>query len=243
MSRIQAILYTRVSDKKQEESGLGLEAQLAACKRLAEQRGYEVIAVETDPAMTGKDEIGRRPGLLKVLSMASSEQNRNTPVSELPVVVVYALSRLSRRQSVIWQLVDERGAHRLQLVSATEPFDITTPMGRAMLGMLGVWAQLEADMIGERTSAALQARKARGHRLGMPPYAKKNPEAVAALRKLQAEGFSQRKLAEEANRRGIPTMRGGRWTQTQVIRTLRSADALRSSDSIASADALTSNQT
>src|SRR5271166_2681939 len=140
---MRAVLYTRVSTGKQAASGLGLEAQIAACRAHAVRKGYKVVGEFTDAAISGKDAIEKRPGLQSVIAAAAKRED--------VVVVVYSLSRLSRRQSLTWTLLDDRGAYRLQIESASEPFDTSTPMGRAMLGMLGVWSQLEADMCAERT--------------------------------------------------------------------------------------------
>lgn len=213
-SATKAVLYTRVSTGKQAASGLGLEAQLAECRRHAERKGYEIIAEHTDAAISGRDALEKRPGLQAVLAAAAKRED--------VVVVVYSLSRLSRRQSVTWRLLDDRGEYRLQVESASEPFDTSSPMGRAMLGMLGVWSQLEADMCSERTSAALEARRARGHKLGAKPLAEEQPEVVAELRRMYATGdYTHRSLAEQANTLGLATKHGGRWHATTVARTLR----------------------
>ena len=210
----KCVLYTRVSTGKQAESGLGLEAQLAYCHRIAELRGLEVVEVETDPAISGKDSVSNRPGLQRVLDMASK--------SDDTVVVVYSLSRLARRQALTWQLLDERGEYRLKIVSATEPFDTSTSMGRAVIGMIGVWNQLEADMCSERTSAALQARKARGLPLGRRPLHVTHPQSCRTIRELYATGaYSFCELAAEADRRGLPTQSGGKWHRTQIERIVK----------------------
>ena len=213
-----AVLYTRVSTEQQAASGLGLEAQLEACREHARRKGYPIVGEFTDPAISGKDSIETRPGLQAVLAAAA----RRTDV----VVIVYSLSRLSRRQSLTWRLIDDRGDYRLQVESASEPFDTSTPMGRAMLGMLAVWAALEADMIGERTAAALAARRARGHRLGATRLVDERPETVCTVRTLHATGaFTHATLAQELNARGIPTKHGKRWHATTVARTLRQSGA------------------
>jgi len=189
----KAVLYTRVSTGKQAASGLGLEAQIAA---------------------SGKDAIDKRPGLQGVLAAAAKRED--------VVVVVYSLSRLSRRQSLTWELLDDRGAYRLQIESASEPFDTSTPMGRAMLGMLGVWSQLEADMCAERTSEALAARKARGLPLGAKPLVAERPEVVEIVKELYSSGdYTHASLAKDLNTRGIATMRGAKWHATTVARTLK----------------------
>jgi site-specific DNA recombinase len=214
--KMLAILYTRVSTGKQAASGLGLEAQLAACRAHAERKGYQVLGEYTDAAISGRDSVERRPGLKAVVAAAARRED--------VVVVVYSLSRLSRRQSLTWALLDDRGAYRLQLESASEPFDTSSPMGRAMLGMLGVWSQLEADMCSERTSEALQAKRARGERVGSKPLAEERPEVVRELQALYATGdYTHATLAAELNTRGVPTKRGARWHATTVARTLRQA--------------------
>jgi len=211
---VKAVIYTRVSTDQQAASGLGLEAQLEACREHARRRGHTIVGEYTDAAISGKDTLEKRPGLQAVLSMAARRNEM--------VVLVYSLSRLSRRQSLTWQLIDDRGEYRLQVESASEPFDTTTPMGRAMLGMLAVWAALEADMISERTSAALQARRARGHRLGTTPLAHDKPEVAALVHKLYETGtFTHETLANELNARGVATKHGARWHKTTVGRTLR----------------------
>ena len=214
---MKAVLYTRVSTGKQAASGLGLEAQIAACREHATRRGYEVIGEFTDAAISGRDAIERRPGLQAVIAAAAKRSD--------VVVVVYSLSRLSRRQSITWRLLDDRGEFRLQLESVSEAFDTSSPMGRAMLGMLGVWSQLEADMCSERTSAALEARRARGHKLGAKPLAEERPEVAREVRALYESGaFTYASLAAELNARGVPTKRGAKgakWHPTQVARTLR----------------------
>ena len=188
---MKAVLYTRVSTGKQAASGLGLEAQIAACRAHAQRKGYKVVGEFTDAAISGKDAIDKRPGLQAVLAAAAKHED--------VVVVVYSLSRLSRRQSLTWTLLDDRGAYRLQIESASEPFDTSTPMGRAMLGMLGVWSQLEADMCAERTSEALAARRARGLPLGARPLSAERPETVA----LVAEALRDREVhARLPGRRG-----------------------------------------
>jgi DNA invertase Pin-like site-specific DNA recombinase len=212
-SPTKAILYTRVSTGKQAASGLGLEAQIAACHKLAEARGLAVIDVQTDPAISGKDDIHKRPGLQKVIELAAKREDT--------VVIVYSLSRLSRRQSLTWQLLDERGAYRLRVVSATEPFDASTSIGRMLVGMLAIFAQLEADMCSERTSAALEARRARGFRLGVAPLSSTAPATVLELQRLYATGeFSVQALCAEADRRGLKSLRGKPWQPTQMRRTL-----------------------
>jgi len=215
---MRAVIYTRVSPSPKTRAStvgnLSLDAQLTRCREHAARKGYKVIGEFSDPALSGKDALAKRPGLQAVLGVASRKED--------VVVIVYSLSRLSRRQSITWALLDDRGEHRLQVESASEPFDTSTPMGRAMLGMLGVWSQLEADMCSERTSAALEARRARGLPLGAKPLSAERPETVALVAELYSSGsYTHASLAAELNSRGVATMRGARWHATTVSRTLK----------------------
>lgn len=210
----RAVLYTRVSTGKQAASGLGLEAQIAACRALAVARGLEILAEHSDAAVSGKDGLAYRPGLAAVVEAAGGRPD--------VVVVVYSVSRLARRQRLLWELLDDRGDYKLQVVSATEGFDATTAAGRAMLGMIATFAALEADMVSERTSAALAARRARGLPLGAPRLAERSPATAALVRQLHASGMSYEQVAAELTKRGVPTARGGaaKWHATTVRRTL-----------------------
>lgn len=197
---------------RQADSGLGLEAQIAACRALALARGLEIVGEFSDPALSGRDDVSRRPGLQAVIAAAAKRDDT--------VVVVYSVSRLARRQRLLWDLLDDRGEHQLRLVSATEAFDVTTPAGKAMLGMLAVWAQLQADMIGEQTAAALAALRARGGRTGPKSLGQKDPERAALVHELHRKGRSQREIAAELNTRGVLSPRGGKWHPTAVARVL-----------------------
>jgi site-specific DNA recombinase len=211
-----AVVYLRVSTSKQADSGAGLEAQEAKCREHCARLGLDVLSIRTDAAMSGKDAVEKRPGL-----MAALEDVKANPGA---VMVVYSLSRLARSQRIIWNLLDDRGEYRLALASATESFETCTPMGRAMLGMLGVWAQLEADLVSERTIAALEAVAERGTKLGAPTMIEStteegeryiDAEKVALVRRVQdlyATGdYSHRTLAEHLNQNGIASVTGRQW--------------------------------
>ena len=223
---MKAVLYTRVSpspktraDVKRpidEARSLSLESQILQCRAHAEHKGYEVIGEFTDPAISGKDRLEKRPGLIAALALAARRED--------VVLVVYSLSRLSRRQSLTWALLDDRGEYRLQVQSVTEPFDTSTSMGRAMLGMLAVWAQLEGDMISERTVDALQARRERGYTLGRAPLVTYRPEDVHTIQELyRTGGFGLRRLVKHLNERTtITAPNGGPWHLSTLRRVLLS---------------------
>lgn len=200
-----AVIYCRVSSEEQANSGLGIEAQLARCREYCREKGYTVLEEFKDEGVSGMKDTDRRPGLQAMLKL-----QKQFPVR----VIVHSVSRLTRKLSYMWFLIDQKGIH---LESATEPFDMGSPVGAAMLGMLGVWAQLEAQLGGQRTKAALAARKARGQRVGAKPIVELAPRAAARIKELRAQGISCTKIAWLLNQEGVPTVRGGRkWYETTV---------------------------
>lgn len=209
----QAVIYIRVSTDEQKRSGLGAEAQEAACRAFCVARGYEVLGVFKDLGVSGRDDPEGRRGFGEVLELYKAH-----PAVR---IIIHAVSRLSRRQSHLWRLLDSKGSWGLPVESASEPFDTVSPMGRAMLGMLGVWAQLEADMCSERTKAALAARKARGFCLGPKHTIEVDYELVESIVKMRKQGFSLSRITRELNLQGIPGIKGGRWYEMSVSRVLK----------------------
>jgi DNA invertase Pin-like site-specific DNA recombinase len=213
--RTVAYIYLRVSTAAQVDSGLGLEAQEARCLIHCDRLGWEVAAVHRDEGISGREGVDGRPGLSSLLAAL-----REAPDA---VCVVYSVSRLARRQRLLCELLDGStylDGRPLPVSSATESFDTTTPMGRAMVGMISVFAQLEAEMTSERTKDALAAAKARGVRLGAPPISDTlPPEVLVRMRALRGSGASLRTIADSLNDLGIPAARGGKWH----AKTVRSA--------------------
>ncbi len=210
-----AVIYLRVSTSAQAASGAGMEAQLAKCQEHCARSGIPVLSVHQDAAVSGKDGVDKRPGLREVIEVV-----RAAPGT---VVVVYSLSRLGRSQRLIWNLLDAKGEYALPLSSATEPFETTTPMGRAMLGMLGVWAQLESDLVSERTIDALAAVAARGVKLGAMPMSQKVPDIVKEIQEKYATGkWTIKSITADLNARGIPSSKGGKWWSKTVYTAIKS---------------------
>lgn len=196
------VVYLRVSTARQAAEGIGLDAQEAKCCAHAERMGWPVVAVFRDEGASGRDGVEDRPGL-----QAAIDAVKGTPGA---VMVVYSISRLARRQRLLWNLLDDRDGYGLPVASATEAFDTATPTGRAMLGMIATFAQLEADMVSERTRDALAEVRAQGTRLGAPDMMRLGAvESVKLAQELYASGkFSHRSLADELNARGVPTAKG-----------------------------------
>jgi DNA invertase Pin-like site-specific DNA recombinase len=200
-----ALVYLRVSTLRQATDGIGLDAQDTKARAHAERMGWPVAEVFRDEGVSGKDGLENRPGLVALI-----ERAQHTPGA---IVVVYSVSRLARRQRLLYELLDDRNGYGLAVSSATEAFDTSTPTGRAMLGMIAVFAALESDMVSERTRDALAEVRAQGRKLGAPSMVELGAgDAVRLAQELYATGrFTHRTLADEMNRRGVATAKGGKW--------------------------------
>jgi DNA invertase Pin-like site-specific DNA recombinase len=215
-----AILYFRVSTTQQGRSGLGIEAQQAAVLRFCEAEGYEPQGEFTE-VETGKgcDALDRRPELSAALAAARK--------AKCPVIVA-KLCRLSRDVHFISGLMVQRVPFIVaELGADADPF---------MLHVYAALAEKERAMISARTKSALEAKKARGGRLGNPLWSSSIEGARASrtaqadqfaanvlpvINEIRATGVSELKyIAAALNARGVHTARGGRWDATQVKRVL-----------------------
>jgi DNA invertase Pin-like site-specific DNA recombinase len=187
------VAYYRVSSKKQGRSGLGLEAQRRAIIAFAAAEGFTIIAEFTE-VETGKgsDALDRRPELKAALKAAKKAKCE---------VAVAKLDRLSRDVAFIAGLMSQR-----------VPF-IVCALGRSVdpftLHIYAALAEQERRMISQRTSAGLQAAKARGVKLGRQETADANRLAAAARDAVLAPvlretiDLSAQKAADVIEQRGL----------------------------------------
>jgi len=198
--------YVRVSTDEQGRSGLGLEAQEAAIRAAAGERGWQLVALERDVASGGSRR--RRPGLELALERCRS--------GEASGLVVAKLDRLSRSLLDFASLVEEAQRQRFALVVLDQDFDLATASGRAMAGMLAVFATFERDLCSERTKTALARARARGTRLGRRPLLP--DDVLEHVVRLHARGLSLRQVAAQLNADGMSAPAGGRWDHAAVRR-------------------------
>jgi len=164
---VNVALYSRVSTTEQET-----QLQTDEIRAFVAARGWTVVAQETDNASGAKD---KRPGLDRVMKLAKARK--------IDVVVVQSLDRFARSLKHLVTALDELHELRVQFVSTSEGFDLTTASGRAMYGMIGVMAEFERAMIRERVTTGLAKARREGKTLGRPgvkPDAKKLEHLVQA---------------------------------------------------------------
>ena len=126
----------------------------------------------------------QRPKREELIRMARRRQ--------LDVIVVWRLDRWGRSLSDVLQSLQELRALKVDFVSLTEGLDFTTPAGRAMAAMLGIFAEFERDVLRERVRAGSAHAKGKGKTLGRPATASKKAEKI---RELAAEGLNKNQIA------------------------------------------------
>ena len=210
--------YARVSTEEQAQEGVSLDTQRAKIETFAGLHGLDLVEVLADEGLSGKDL--ERPGLRRLLELVRT--------GEAQAVVVYKLDRLSRRTRDLLDLVEEFQGAEARLLSLSEQIDTETATGTFVLTLLAAVAQMERDLISERTRAALAFKKARGDRLGTTPLGYRTlPDGtlepipdelaiVARIRKLRRRGKSFAAIAREFNEEDVPTKRGGLWDHSTV---------------------------
>lgn len=150
---VSVVLYVRVSSREQADEGYSIGEQTERLQKYAEAMGWDVARIYVDPGYSGGNMD--RPGLKELIKDVES--------GKVDKVVVYKLDRLSRSQFDTLYLIEKVFlANETDFVSMTENFSTTSSLGRAMIGFLAVFAQLEKDKINERTIMGKEARAKEG---------------------------------------------------------------------------------
>lgn len=146
-------LYLRVSTQEQAKEGYSIGEQETRLRKYCDAMNWDIYKVYIDPGYSGGDT--NRPGLQSLVKDVETES--------LDKVVVYKLDRLSRSQLDTLYLIEKVFlANGTDFVSMSENFDTSTPFGRAMIGILAVFAQLEREQIKERMGMGKEARAKEG---------------------------------------------------------------------------------
>lgn len=154
INKTRVLLYIRVSSHEQAMEGYSVGEQTERLEKYADAMGWTVVKTFTDPGYTGADT--HRPGLRELI--------RAVEAGRADKVVVYRLDRLSRSQKdTLYLIEDVFLKNNTDFVSMSENFDTATPFGRAIIGILAVFAQLERETIKERMIMGREARAKDGY--------------------------------------------------------------------------------
>ena len=151
--RVALYLRTSHADRTTENQRRELE-------RAARRAGWPVVAIYEDNGVSGAKGRDGRPGFDQMLKDA----NRR----EFDVIMAWSVDRLGRSLQHLVGFLDEVHALDIDLYLHVQGLDTTTPAGKAMFQMLGVFAEFERAMIRERVKAGLARARAQGKAIGRP---------------------------------------------------------------------------
>ncbi|HQM80504.1 MAG TPA: recombinase family protein [Syntrophorhabdaceae bacterium] len=202
---MKAMGYVRVSTDEQAREGISLDNQKAKIESYCALHDLELIGIVEDPGKSGKDL--NREGMRELVDHIKGRQ--------VNAVIVYKLDRLSRKVIDTLNLIELMRRHNIEFHSITDNIDTKTAMGKFFLNVMASLAQMERDLISERTKDALQHKIDRNERAGQIPYGwtlspdrktllpnPKEQKAIALIRDLHNKGYSYRAICRELDKKG-----------------------------------------
>jgi DNA invertase Pin-like site-specific DNA recombinase len=214
---MKAVCYTRVSTEEQAYGGVSLDAQEERLRAYCKMAGLDVVEVIREEGISAGKPLADRPGGERLLRLVASKKVNH--------VVALKLDRLFRdaedalHQTRAW---DKAGVTLHLVDMGGQTLNTATAMGRFFLNMMAAFAELERNLIAERTATALMHKKAHRQAYSPTPYGfdrvgkelLENPqeqEIIAQIFAWRQAGWSLWKIAGELNRQRIPTKQGGKW--------------------------------
>jgi DNA invertase Pin-like site-specific DNA recombinase len=172
-------LYARVSTDAQTT-----ENQLRQLRAVAERHGWNVIQEYIDHGISGAKGRDKRPKFDALLKGVARR--------DFDMIAAWSVNRLGRSLQDLVAFLLELQSKRVDLYLHQQALDTSTPMGKAMFQLCGVFAELERSIIQERVKAGLERAKAKGKRLGRP---RTDPKVEERIRQLAAQGVGKGKIA------------------------------------------------
>jgi DNA invertase Pin-like site-specific DNA recombinase len=176
-----SIIYARVSTKCQST-----ERQVEELRAVAEKAGWDIADVKIDHGISGSKGRQQRPALdetLKAITQRKADR-----------VMVWSVDRLGRSLQDLISTLNDIKAAGADLYIHQQAIDTSTPAGKALFGMLGIFAEFEREIIRERVVSGLERAKANGVRLGRKPVA---PITVKQIHELRAKGLTQTAISKK----------------------------------------------
>lgn len=222
----KALGYARVSTEEQASEGVSLAAQAERIRAYCQLARLDLVDILAEEGVSAGKPLAERKEGARLLQLVDGQ--------EVTHVVALKLDRLFRdaidcltvvrdwdRAGIALHLVDQGG----------QAINTQSAMGRFFLTIMAGVAEMERNLIGERTKLALRYKRQNGKVYGPEPYGFRRvdedlvpvPEelqALALMRSLRAKGKSYRQIAAELRRQKVPTKTGGRWEAMTVKKIL-----------------------
>ncbi len=176
---MKAGIYARVSTHDQHT----LNMQIEAMKKYAVARDWRI---ETEIAEIGSGAKDKRPKREELIEQARRRQ--------IDVIIVWKLDRWGRSMNDLFHTLNELNGLGVGFISLTEALDLTTATGRAMAGLLAIFAEFEREILRERVKAGIVHARSKGKEHGRPATTKKYQNEIYTL---YQSGVSQSEIARK----------------------------------------------
>jgi DNA invertase Pin-like site-specific DNA recombinase len=173
-------IYLRVSTREQTTENQRRELEV-----VAERAGWDVVRVFEDAGVSGAKGREKRPAYDTLLKAVARR--------EVDLVAAWSVDRLGRSMQDLVSFLEDLKGHGADLYLHQQALDTTTPSGRALFGMMAVFAEFERAMIAERVNAGLARARAQGKKLGRPSI---SGEIEARVQELRSQGMGINKVAK-----------------------------------------------
>jgi DNA invertase Pin-like site-specific DNA recombinase len=177
-------LYLRVST-----SGQTVDNQRRELEDAAARHGWHIVAIYADAGISGAKSREKRPGLDKLLKAVARR--------DVDLVAAWSVDRLGRSLQDLLGVLSEIHAKGVDLYLHQQGLDTSTPAGKALFQMLGVFAEFERTMIRERVLSGLARARQDGVTLGRPRLEGSDAAKVEAIRAMRAQGFGILRIARQ----------------------------------------------
>ena len=176
-------LYARVSTRNGHQDP---EVQLHALRKVAARAGWEVVQEYVDDGISGAKGRDKRP--------AFDEMCKDATRRKIDVIATWSVDRLGRSLQHLVAFLSDVHAQGVDLYLHVQGVDTTTPGGKALFQMMGVFAEFERSIIRERVNAGLDRARANGKTLGRPRVGKRYEQKIQDA---YAGGRSKRGIARD----------------------------------------------
>lgn len=178
---MRVAIYARISTDRNQT----VENQLRDLTQVAQHLGWTIVEVFRDEGISGAKGRDQRPGFDRLLKGVARR--------EFDLIAAWSVDRLGRSLQDLVAFLGEINARGVGLYLHQQGLDTTTPAGRAMFQMLGIFSEFERAMIQDRIRAGLNRARAEGRRLGRP---KTGDAILARIRRELDAGHGIHKTAK-----------------------------------------------
>jgi DNA invertase Pin-like site-specific DNA recombinase len=222
----KAVCYVRVSTLEQANLGVSLDAQEEKIKAYCLINDLEITEIIREEGVSGGKEFSSRPGGSRLMEIIKKKQAQNIVTLKLDRLFRDAADALNQTKN--W---DKLGIALHVIDMGGTSINTSTATGRLFLTMSVAFAEMELNLIRERTALGMQYKKSKREVYSPTPFGfqekltkegkmlvqdKQEQEVLLLIKKWHSKGWSLRKIANELTVKGVATKQGGKWYASTI---------------------------